>query len=284
MFAMRLAAVSTLLATCLHGVAQTTPSVKETIPFPDGSGRVAVFTERWIPLSEPPRPDERLGVTVKAADGSAVASAESEPSSGFLTRAVVVVNGTPAILLGVKTLDGPGNRLYAYRLEGRTLVRSGTWAGAAFDFSTTPEGTLRVVISQAYEPGKFPWNGRGVSRIYLWNGNYNREDLEGEKPLLNKLMDDVSVEIDSLHVEEFNNGKYGNNVDLENACGRALEAEVVLGDPARALRLCAAARKKIQDCCFPSSQQRVDSDLNSLDRMVDSYRRNDPDPGQRSPG
>jgi hypothetical protein len=104
-------------------------------------------------------------------------------------------------------------------------VRRGTWAGAAFDFSTTPEGTLRVVISQAYEPGKFPWNGRGVSRIYLWNGNYNREDLEGEKPLLNKLMDDVSVEIDSLHVEEFNNGKYGNNVDLENACGRALEAE-----------------------------------------------------------
>jgi hypothetical protein len=143
--------VMVLLPTaCSCLLAQPAPTVAESIPFPDHSGMVASFTERWLPLSEPPRAVEMLGIVIRDADGKLIASTEVALAYGFLAHGMVLVDASPKILLGAWMADGPGNKLFVFRFDGLALIRQAEWTGADFDYSETASGDLKVVISQSY--------------------------------------------------------------------------------------------------------------------------------------
>jgi hypothetical protein len=111
-----------------------------------------------------------------------------------------------------------------------------------------------------------------MPRIILWNGVDEREDIEGEKLLFAHVAEDARDEIENAAVRLVNPFEYGGVDSLVAACDRVLKAESVLGDPARALRLCAVARRKISDCCLAVV---MDERLRKLDENVASAWRTD---------
>lgn len=227
-------------------MAQVGPEARivKTIPFPDGSDNVALFTVRGMPLTEPPLAMARMGIVIRNAKGKILASMESEDATGFLASDVILIRHKPTVLLGVKMVDGPGSHLYAFQLEGETLIK-GDWLGSVVDYEKTAGGDLRIIVSRT-DPFT---GGRDIPHVMLWNGLERRRDLKVERQLATKLVEEAEK-----HVMEFrrpvSGAEYACNWEqlskLLEDCTLTVNAEMFLGDLQRAVRVCSAAKGEVE--------------------------------------
>ena len=222
-----------LLAVSLSVVAQTGTAVQtvKTIPFPDASGNIAVFTSRQLPLTEPPLQTARLGLVVKNAEGKVITRMESEDATGYLVSDLILVHNKPTILFGVRMVDGPGSHLYALQIAGEAITKS-AWSGTTVEYEKAPTGDLKIIA-------RYSRYGRDqeLPHVFTWDGVESRVDTGSEKALATRLVEDADKELQGFCVQASPNNTCDHSQfgPLTDACMIMLKAGVLLGDPARAL-------------------------------------------------
>ena len=256
-----------LLAVSVSVMAQTAAEVRtvRTIPFPDGSGSIAVFTSKKLPLTEPPLPMVRLGLIVKNAQGKAIATLESEDATGYLVSDLILVHGKPTILFGVRMVDGPGSHLYALQIAGSTVTKS-DWSGTTVDYENTAAGDLKIITRNS-RYGR----DQDIPRVFIWDGLENQVDLESEKALASRMVKDADDELRGFCIQAGTDNKCDHSQfgPLTDACMIMLKAEVLLGDPARALQFCSTARSKVEACPCSTATEYVRRDtLSAFDALM----------------